>query len=57
MVYTDSNSLTYILTTAKLNATGHRWVAELADFNFTIRYPPGKRNTDADVLFPHAINS
>ena len=28
-IFTDNNPLTYILTTAKLNATGHRWVAEL----------------------------
>lgn len=50
VVYTDNNPLTYVLTTAKLNATGHRWVGELADFNFTIRYRPGKRNADADGL-------
>lgn len=49
-VYTDNNPLTYILTTAKLNATGHRWVAELVDFNFTIKYRPGRCNADADGL-------
>lgn len=49
-VYTDNNPLTYILSTAKLNATGHRWVAELADFNFSIKYRPGKHNADADGL-------
>ena len=30
-VYTDNNPLTYVLTTAKLNAVGLHWVAELAD--------------------------
>ena len=30
-VYTDNNPLTYILTTAKLDATGQRWVASLAN--------------------------
>lgn len=50
IVYTDNNPLTYVLTTAKLNPTGHRWVAELADYNFTIRYRPGKNNSDADGL-------
>lgn len=35
-VYTDNNPLTYILTTARLNAAGHRWVGELADFHFDI---------------------
>ena len=50
VVYTDNNPLTYVLTSAKLNATGLRWVGELADFNFEIRYRPGKWNTDADSL-------
>lgn len=49
-VYTDNNPLTYILSSAKLSAVGHRWVAELADFNFDIKYRPGKSNIDADVL-------
>lgn len=38
------------MTSAKLNATCCRWVAELADFHFTIRYRPGKENIDADAL-------
>uniref|UniRef100_A0A8C6Q036 Gypsy retrotransposon integrase-like protein 1 n=2 Tax=Nothobranchius furzeri TaxID=105023 RepID=A0A8C6Q036_NOTFU len=49
-VYTDNNPLTYVLSTAKLNATTHRWVAELADFQFSIKYRPGKVNGDADGL-------
>ena len=49
-VYTDNNPLTYVLSTAKLNATGCRWVAELADFHLTIRYRPGRENVDADTL-------
>jgi transposase InsO family protein len=49
-IFTDNNPLTYVLTSAKLNATGHRWVAELADYNFTIKYRPGAANKDADAL-------
>ena len=49
-VYADNNPLTYVLSSAKLNATGLRWVNELADFNFTIKYRQGKVNTDADTL-------
>jgi len=49
-VFTDNNPLTYILSTAKLNVTCLRWVSELADFNFNIKYRPGKSNTDADTL-------
>ncbi len=50
IVYTDNNPLTYVLSTAKLNATGLRWVGELSDFNFEIKYRPGKVNIDADSL-------
>lgn len=49
-VYSDNNPVTYVLSTAKLNATGHHWVSELADFNITLKYRPGKTNTDADFL-------
>ena len=49
-VFTDNNPLTYVLTTAKLNATALRWVGELADFKFSIQYRPGKSNGDADAL-------
>ena len=49
-VYTDNNPLTYVLSSANLNATGLRWINELADFNFTIRYRPGRVNTDTDSL-------
>ena len=50
IVYTDNNPLTYVLTTAKLNATGLRWVADLSDYNFTIKYRPGKANVDVDYF-------
>ena len=49
-VYTDKNPLTYILTTAKLDATGQRWVASLATYNFKIFYKSGKLNMEADAL-------
>ena len=49
-VLTDNNPVTYVLTTAKLDATGHRWLAALAAFNFDIRYRPGRSNADADAL-------
>ena len=56
-VYTDNNPLTYILSTAKLNAIGHRWVGELSDFNFNIRYRPGRMNGDADALSRMPLNA
>ena len=49
-VRTDNNPLTYVLSTAKLDATGHRWVAALSSYNFSISYRSGKLNSDADGL-------
>ena len=49
-VITDNNLLTYVLTTAKLDATGHRWVAALSNYTFIIIYKPGKGHHDADAL-------
>lgn len=50
VVRTDNNPLTYISTSAKLDATGHRWLAALANYNFHIVYRSGKSNADADGL-------
>ena len=49
-VHTDNNLLTYVLTTAKLDATGQRWVASLANYDFIIFYLSGKQNVEADAL-------
>ena len=49
-VYTDNNPLTYILTTAKLDATGQRWTASLPNYNFKICYKSGKLNVEANAL-------
>ena len=49
-VYTDNNPLTYVLSSAKLDACGQRWVAKLAKYNFTIKYKCGLSNVEADAL-------
>ena len=49
-MYTDNNPLTYVLTSAKLNETGLRWVGELADFKFDIKYRPGRSHADAEIF-------
>ena len=49
-VHTDNNPLTYILTTAKLDATGHRWIASLANYTFSLHYKSGKANVEANAL-------
>ncbi len=49
-VVTDSNPLTYLVTSAKLSATDHCWLSSLASFDFTITYRAGKAHSDADGL-------
>ena len=55
-VYTNNNLLTYVLSSAKLNTTGLRWIGDLADFNFTIHYRQGKATIDADTLSRMALD-
>lgn len=49
MVWTDNNPLSH-LSTAKLGATEQCWVAELAVFDYAVRYRPGRSNGNADAL-------
>ena len=49
-VYIDNNPLTYVLSSAKLDACGQRWVAKLANYNFTVKYKSGLSNVEADAL-------
>ena len=39
-----------VLTTAKPDATGHRWLAALSSYNFSLVYRAGRINNDADAL-------
>ena len=59
-VFTVNNPLTYILTTAELDATEHRWVAALSNYTFSISYKPGRNNTDVGALsrikWPEAVD-
>ncbi len=50
VVHTDNNPLTYVLGKAKLDATGHRWIAALANYDFSLVYRSGKSNVAADAL-------
>ena len=49
-VHTDNNPLTYVLTTAKLDAASHCWVTSLANYNFRLHCRAGKANIDTDAL-------
>ena len=50
VVHTDNNPLTYIFSSANLDAARQRWVARLASYNFYLEYQKGKDNTAADFL-------
>ena len=45
-VFTDNNPLTYILMTAKLDTTGHRWIASLGPYHFDLHCKPSKKNPE-----------
>ena len=48
--HTDNNPLTYIFSSANLDAAGQHWVARLSSYNFSLEYQKGKDNTVADFL-------
>ena len=50
VVRMDNNPLTYIFSTANLDAAGLRWAAHLTSYNSTLEYQKGKDNTVADFL-------
>ena len=50
VVRTDNNPLTYIFSSANLDAAGKRWVAHPASYNFSLEYQKGKGNMVADFL-------
>ena len=44
------------MTSAKLNATGMRWVNDLSSYDFQLKYRPGKSNGDADGLSRNPVS-
>ena len=49
-VKADNNLLTYVMLSPNLNATGHSWVAALANLNMSLEYQKGSDNKVADCL-------
>ena len=49
-VCTNNNPLTYIFSSANLDAAGQLWVAHLASYNFSLEYQKGKDNSVANFL-------
>ncbi|GJX27795.1 putative reverse transcriptase domain-containing protein [Tanacetum coccineum] len=50
VVFTDHKSLQHILDQKELNMRQRRWLELLSDYNYEIRYHPGKANVVADAL-------
>ncbi|GJT93579.1 putative reverse transcriptase domain-containing protein [Tanacetum coccineum] len=50
VVFTDHKSLQYILNQKELNLRQRRWIELLSDYDYEIRYHPGKANVVADSL-------
>nr|GFA52323.1 putative reverse transcriptase domain-containing protein [Tanacetum cinerariifolium] len=50
MVFTDHKSLQYILDQKELNMRQRRWIELLSDYDYKIRYYPGKANVVANAL-------
>ena len=48
VVYIENYALTYVLTSAMLDVTGHWWVVGLANYILFLKYHSGKVNVDAD---------
>ena len=48
-IFTDNNPLTH-LDNAKLGAVEQRWVADLAPFDFELKFRRGRDNGNADAL-------
>ncbi|GJY52986.1 putative reverse transcriptase domain-containing protein [Tanacetum coccineum] len=50
MVFTDHKSLQHILDQKELNMRQRHWLELLSDYDYEIRYHPGKANVVADAL-------
>jgi hypothetical protein len=49
-VFSDNKSLKYIFDKKELNMRQRRWMKFLKDYDFELKYHPGKANVVADVL-------
>jgi hypothetical protein len=49
-IFTDHNSLKYILTQSELNMRQRKWLDLIKDYDLEVHYHPGKANVAADDL-------
>nr|GEW02871.1 hypothetical protein [Tanacetum cinerariifolium] len=50
VIYTDHKSLQHIFSQKELNMRHHRWIELFSDYDYEIRYHPGKANVVTDAL-------
>ncbi|GKA17552.1 putative reverse transcriptase domain-containing protein [Tanacetum coccineum] len=50
IIYTDHKSLQHIFNQKELNMRQRRWIELFSDYNYKIRYQPGKANVVANAL-------
>ncbi|GJW90660.1 putative reverse transcriptase domain-containing protein [Tanacetum coccineum] len=50
VIYTDHKSLQHIFSQKELNMRQRRWIELFSDYDYEIRYHPGKANMVADAL-------
>ncbi|GKF17702.1 putative reverse transcriptase domain-containing protein, partial [Tanacetum coccineum] len=50
VMYTDHKSLQHIFSQKELNMRQRRWIELFSDYDYKIRYHPGKANVVADAL-------
>ncbi|GKC34654.1 putative reverse transcriptase domain-containing protein, partial [Tanacetum coccineum] len=50
VIYTDHKSLQHIFSQKELNMRQRRWIELFSDYDYEIRYHPGKENVVADAL-------
>ncbi|GKD35789.1 putative reverse transcriptase domain-containing protein, partial [Tanacetum coccineum] len=50
VIYTDHKSLQHIFSQKELNMRQRRWIELFSDYDYEIRYHPGKDNVVADAL-------
>ncbi|GKF28128.1 putative reverse transcriptase domain-containing protein, partial [Tanacetum coccineum] len=50
VIYTDHKSLQHIFSRKELNMLQRRWIELFSDYDYEIRYHPGKANVVADAL-------
>jgi hypothetical protein len=50
MVETDHQALTWLFNQKEPRGRLHRWIYSLQEFDFKVKYRPGKENVVADAL-------